>query len=58
LKIIVPKGQLVAAARLSEAINSGRVDGTQLLAAQQDYQKPLDVKPIEIPPLETVSPDE
>jgi hypothetical protein len=58
LKIIVPKGQLTAAARLSEAINSGRLDGTQLLAAQKDYHQPLDVKPIEIAPLETVSPDE
>lgn len=47
-KIIVPEGQIVAAARLSEAINSGRVDGTQLLVAQRDAEKPLEVKPIEI----------
>lgn len=58
LKIIVPKGQLVAAARLSEAIRSGRVDGTQLLAAQQEYQQPLNVKPIEIAPLESLAPDQ
>ncbi len=58
LRIIVPQGQLVAAVRLSEAINSGRVDGTQLLAAQREYQQHLDLKPIEIAPLETVSPDE
>jgi anti-sigma factor RsiW len=57
-KIVVPDGQLAAAARLSDAINSGRVDGRQLLAAQQDYQQPLAVKPIEIAPLENVSPDE
>jgi hypothetical protein len=54
-KIIVPKAQLSAAAQLSEAINSGRVDGDQLLAAQREYEKPLDVKPIEIAPLESPS---
>jgi hypothetical protein len=52
-KIVVPKGQLLAAARLSEAINSGRVDGSELLAAQQEYEKPLEVKPIEIAPLDS-----
>lgn len=52
VEIIVPAGQLVAAARLSEAINSGRVDGTQLVEAQRDADKPLEVNPIEITPLE------
>jgi hypothetical protein len=28
------------------------VDGNQLLAAQQECEKPLEVKPIEIAPLE------
>jgi hypothetical protein len=51
-EIIVPKGQLSAAAQLSAAINSGQVDGNQLLAAQQEYEKRLEVKPIEIAPLE------
>jgi len=48
----VPQGQLAAVAQLSAAINSGRVDGNQLLAAQQDYEKPLESNPIEIAPLE------
>jgi anti-sigma factor RsiW len=52
LEIIVPKGQLSAAAQLGAAINSGRVDGNQLLTAQRDYERPLAVKPIEIAPLE------
>ena len=51
-EIIVPRGQLAAAAQLSAAINSGRVDGNQLLAAQQEYARPLQVHPIEIAPLE------
>lgn len=51
-EIIVPKGQLSAAAQLSAAINSGRVDGNQLLAAEQQYDKPLEVKLIEIAPME------
>lgn len=57
-EIIVPKGQLLAAARLSEAINAGRVDGSELLAAQQEYEKPLEVKPIEIAPLESPAPND
>ena len=51
-EIIVPHDQLAAAARLSAAISSGRVDGNQLLAAQREYDKPLEVKPIELVPLE------
>jgi anti-sigma factor RsiW len=51
-EIIVPKGQLSAAAQLISAINSGRVDGNQFLAAQQEYEKRLEVKPIEIAPRE------
>jgi anti-sigma factor RsiW len=51
-EIIVPKGQLTAAAQLSAAINSGQVDGSQFLAVQQDDEKPLEVKPIDIAPLE------
>jgi hypothetical protein len=49
---IVPKGQFAAVVQLSAAINSGRIDGNQLLAAQQEYEKPLAVKPIEIAPME------
>jgi hypothetical protein len=52
-EIIVPKGQLIAAMRLSVAIDSGQVDGKQLLAAGEQYRTPLEVKPIEIAPLET-----
>jgi len=51
-EIIVPTGQLAAALQLSTAIVTGRVDGNQLLAAQQEYDKPLEVKPVEIAPLE------
>jgi hypothetical protein len=51
-EIIVPKGQLSAAAQLSAAIVAGRVDVNQLLAAQHEYEKPLEVKLIEIPPME------
>jgi hypothetical protein len=51
-EIIVPKGQLAAAAQLSAAIVTGQVDGNLLLAAEQEYEKPLEVKPIEIAPME------
>lgn len=51
-EIIVPQGQFAAVVQLSAAIRSGRVDGYQLVAAQREFEKPLDVKPIEIAPLE------
>ena len=57
-EIIVPRGQLAAAAQLSAAINSGRVDGNQLLVAQHEFEKPLEVHPIEIAPLEIPALDE
>jgi hypothetical protein len=57
-EFIVPRGQLAAAAQLSAAINSGRVDGNQLLAAQHEYEKPLEVHLIEIAPLEIPALDE
>jgi hypothetical protein len=57
-EIIVPKGQLAAALQLSAAISSGRVDGGQLLAAQEDSEKLLDVKLIEIAPLDSLAPAE
>jgi len=43
---------------LSAAINSGRVDGNQLLVAQHEFEKPLEVHPIEIAPLEIPALDE
>jgi len=55
-EIIVPRGQLAAALHLSAAINSGRVDGSQLLAARENSEKPLDVKLIEIAPLDSLAP--
>ena len=56
-EIIVPHDQLAAAARLSGAIRSGRVDGNKLLAAQQEYEKPLEMKSIEIAPMEITALD-
>jgi hypothetical protein len=57
-EIIVPKGQLAAALQLSAAISSGQVDGYQLLAAQQDSEKRLQVKLVEIAPLDSLPPSE
>lgn len=57
-EIIAPKGQLAAALQLSAAISSGQVDGNQLLAAQQDYEKRLEVKLIEIASLDSLAPSE
>ena len=51
-EVLVPKGELLAVARFYEAVHSTPVDSEQLYAAQQEPQKPLELKPIEITPLE------
>jgi hypothetical protein len=53
-EVLVPKGELLAVAQFYEAVHSGRVDGDQLYAGQLTIQKPLEVKPIEITPLESL----
>jgi hypothetical protein len=50
--VLVPKEELLAVARFYETIHSTPVDSQQLYAAQQEPQKPLEIKPIEITPLE------
>ena len=51
-EVLVPKGELLAVAQFYEAVHSTPVDSEQFYAAQQETQKPLEVKPIEITPLE------
>ena len=51
-EVLVPRGQLAAALELSEAVNAGRVDGEQLAALAQRSAMPLELKVIEIMPLE------
>jgi putative zinc finger protein len=51
-EVLVPKGELLAVARFYEAVHSTPVDSEQLYAAQEEPQKPLELKPIEIRPLE------
>jgi anti-sigma factor RsiW len=53
-EVLVPKGELLAVAQFCDAVHSGRVDTEQLYAAQQETQKPIEVKPIEITPLESL----
>jgi anti-sigma factor RsiW len=53
-EVLVPKGELLAVAQFYEAVRSGRVDTDQLYAAQQETQKPIEVKPLEITPLESL----
>jgi hypothetical protein len=52
-EILVPKDELAAVAQFYEATQTGRVDTEQLYAAQQQTREPVEVKPIEIIPLES-----
>jgi hypothetical protein len=56
-EVLVPRGQLAAALQLGDAVNGGGVDGNQLLAGQNELAKQLEVKPLEIAPLESPNPD-
>jgi hypothetical protein len=51
-EVLVPKGELLAVVRFYDAVHSTPVDSEQLYAAQEEPQKPLELKPIEITPLE------
>ena len=51
-EVMVPKGELLAVVKFYEAVHNTPVDNEELYAAQEEPQKPLEVKPIEITPLE------
>ena len=51
----MPKDELRAVAQLYQATQSGRVDAEQLYVAQQKTREPVEVKPIEITPLESAA---
>ena len=54
-EVLVPKGELLAVVRFYEAVHSTPVESEQVYAAQEEPQKPLELKPIEITPLEPLA---
>jgi anti-sigma factor RsiW len=56
-EIIVPPGQLAAITQFAAAIRSGHIDGDKLLAAEEQTNAPLEIKPLEIVPLVPPQPD-
>jgi hypothetical protein len=52
-EVLVPRGQLAAALLLSDSVSGGRVDGEQLVAIQNEIATRIEVKPLEIAPLES-----
>jgi hypothetical protein len=55
--VLVPGGQLAAALQLGDAVNGGGMDGEQLVVAQNELAKQLEVEPLEIAPLESPNAD-
>ena len=49
--VIVERGQMAAALQFADALRSGRIDGPQLVTAEEQLVAPLEIKPIEITPL-------
>jgi len=56
-EVLVPPGQLAAIVQFAAAVRSGRIDGGELLAAQEQTNAPLEIKPLEIIPLVQPQPD-
>jgi putative zinc finger protein len=54
-EVLVPRGELLAVVRFYEAVHTTTVDSEQLYAAQQEPRKPVELKPIEITPLEPLA---
>jgi len=51
-EVLVTKGQLSAALLLSEATSDGSIDGAQFFALAQKAEEPIELKALEIAPLE------
>jgi anti-sigma factor RsiW len=51
-EVLVPAGQLEAVMQFADAIRVGRVDGNQLLAAQEELEKPLKIDDLTILPIQ------
>ena len=51
-EVLVPKEEFLAVVRFYEAVNSTPVESEQLYSAQEEPQKPLELKLLEITPLE------
>jgi Putative zinc-finger len=54
-EVLVPKGELLAVVQFYEAVHSTPIDSEQLYAAEEEPQKPVELKPIEITPLEPLA---
>jgi putative zinc finger protein len=50
-EVLVPPGQLAAVMQLASAMNQGRIDGEQIVVAQQQSEQPLEIEAIHIAPL-------
>lgn len=55
-EVIVQPGQLEAVMQFAAEIRSGHIDGKQVIAANLELDKPLEIKSIEIAPLEKAGP--
>jgi hypothetical protein len=51
-EVLVQPGEFAAVRQFADSTRAGRVDGAQIIAAQQPLEKPLELNPIEIPDLD------
>jgi len=50
-EVIVPPGEFAAVMQFADAVRSGRIDGPQLVAADERANAPMEIKSMEIAPL-------
>lgn len=54
-RVIVPPGQEKALLQFAAALQSGKLDGAKLIAAQQEADQPIEIKPLVIPLLDSTA---
>ncbi len=55
--VLIDRSQLAAIQEFANAVAAGRVDGAELISASQKIQKPLNIRVLEIPPIENTTQD-
>jgi hypothetical protein len=55
--VLIDRSQLAAIQEFANAVAAGRVDGAELISASQKIQKPLNIRVLDIPPIENTTQD-
>lgn len=57
-EVVIPPGEAEAVLQLAAVLRSGKLDGAKLIAERKEAEKPIEIKPLVIPPLESTARDD